>query len=153
MIEQQTDIDFASIQKMLPHRYPFLLIDRVLECTPGGSVRALKNVTFNEEFFQGHFPGNPVMPGVLMLEALAQTCGVLAAQTAQTGASDGVILLFAGIDKVRFKRQVVPGDQLLLSGCLNKRKRDIWQFSAQAEVDDQLVCKAELLCAIQKAET
>lgn len=141
-------IDFAAIQRMLPHRYPFLLIDRVLSCEPGDRVTALKNVTANEEFFQGHFPGNPVMPGVLMLEALAQTCGVLASKTANTGAEDGVILLFAGIDKARFKRQVIPGDQLILSGQLTKRKRDIWCFSAEARVDEQLACRADLLCAI-----
>ncbi|ORE87028.1 (3R)-hydroxymyristoyl-ACP dehydratase [Oceanococcus atlanticus] len=141
-------IDFAAIQRMLPHRYPFLLIDRVLSCEPGECVTALKNVTANEEFFQGHFPGNPVMPGVLMLEALAQTCGVLASKTANTGAEDGVILLFAGIDKARFKRQVIPGDQLILSGQLTKRKRDIWCFSAEARVDEQLACRADLLCAI-----
>ncbi|RZO87284.1 MAG: 3-hydroxyacyl-ACP dehydratase FabZ [Oceanococcus sp.] len=141
-------MDFAAIQRMLPHRYPFLLIDRVLSCEPGERVTALKNVTANEEFFQGHFPGNPVMPGVLMLEALAQTCGVLASKTANTGAEDGVILLFAGIDKARFKRQVIPGDQLILSGQLTKRKRDIWCFSAEARVDEQLACRADLLCAI-----
>ena len=147
MVSEQS-IDFERIQRMLPHRYPFLLIDRVIECIPGNRVTALKNVTINEPFFQGHFPGNPVMPGVLMLEALAQACGVLAASTADTGAADGVILLFAGIDKARFKRQVVPGDQLILQGQLTKRKRDIWCFSAQASVDEQLACKAELLCAI-----
>lgn len=149
MTEQQP-IDFQRIQRMLPHRYPFLLIDRVLDCAPGEQIRALKNVTANEEFFQGHFPGNPVMPGVLILEALAQACGVLAAKTADTGPEDGVILLFAGIDKARFKRRVIPGDQLILNGTLTKRKRDIWCFHAQALVDEQLVCKADLLCAIHK---
>ena len=144
------DIDFAAIQRMLPHRYPFLLVDRVLECVPGEQVLALKNVTWNEEFFQGHFPGHPVMPGVLILEALAQTCGILASRTAQTGASDGVILLFAGIDKARFKRQVIPGDQLMLSGKLTRRKREIWCFSAEAHVGAQLACRAELLCAIRR---
>ncbi len=151
-MSEEQPIDFARIQRMLPHRYPFLLIDRVLDCVAGESVTALKNVTINEEFFQGHFPGNPVMPGVLMLEALAQTCGILAAKTADTGAADGVILLFAGIDKARFKRQVVPGDQLILHGELTKRKRDIWCFSTQATVDDQVVCRAELLCAIHKPD-
>lgn len=149
MTEQQP-IDFERIQRMLPHRYPFLLIDRVLECVEAEHVKALKNVTINEEFFQGHFPGNPVMPGVLILEALAQACGILAAKTAETGAADGVILLFAGIDKARFKRQVVPGDQLILNGELTKRKRDIWCFSTQATVDGQLACRADLLCAIHK---
>lgn len=150
MTQTTQAIDFAAIQRMLPHRYPFLLIDRVLSCEPGEQVSALKNVTVNEEFFQGHFPGNPVMPGVLMLEAMAQTCGVLASRTANTGADDGVILLFAGVDKARFKRQVVPGDQLILSAKLTKRKRDIWCFSAEARVDDQLACRADLLCAIHK---
>lgn len=145
-----SQIDFARIQQILPHRYPFLLIDRVLECTPGESITALKNVTFNEEFFQGHFPGKPIMPGVLMLEALAQTCGVLASETAQTSAEEGVILLFAGIDKARFKRPVVPGDQLVLEGELTKRKRDIWCFSAQGKVDGELACRADLMCAIQQ---
>jgi 3-hydroxyacyl-[acyl-carrier-protein] dehydratase len=149
MSDENVRIDFAQLQRILPHRYPFLLIDRVLECVPGERVKTLKNVTINEEFFQGHFPSNPVMPGVLMLEALAQTCGVLAAATAKTGASDGVILLFAGIDKARFKRQVVPGDQLILSGELTRRKRDIWCFSTQATVDGALACRADMMCAIQ----
>ncbi len=145
-------IDFAQLQRMLPHRYPFLLIDRVSECVAGERVLALKNVTINEEFFQGHFPGHPVMPGVLILEALAQACGVLAARTANTGASEGVILLFAGIDKARFKRQVVPGDQLVLAAELTRRKRDIWCFSANATVDGELACRADMLCAIRNVE-
>ncbi len=145
-----TTIDFARLQQILPHRYPFLLLDRVLECQPGERVRALKNVTFNEEFFQGHFPGMPVMPGVLILEALAQACGVLASETAQTSAAEGVILLFAGIDKARFKRPVVPGDQLMLEGELVRRKRDIWCFSTIATVDGAVACKADMMCAISR---
>lgn len=150
MTPESPAIDFARLQQILPHRYPFLLLDRVLECTPGERVLALKNVTINEEFFQGHFPGKPIMPGVLILEALAQACGVLASETAQTSAAEGVILLFAGIDKARFKRPVVPGDQLLLSGVLSRRKRDIWCFSAEAKVGEELACRAELMCAIQQ---
>ena len=142
-------IDFERLQQILPHRYPFLLLDRILECRAGESVTALKNVTFNEQFFQGHFPGMPVMPGVLILEALAQACGVLASETAKTSAAEGVILLFAGIDKARFKRQVVPGDQLRLQGELVKRKREIWCFSTQATVDGAVACKADMMCAIR----
>lgn len=145
-----TPIDFQRLQQILPHRYPFLLLDRVVACVPGETVEALKNVTFNEEFFQGHFPGLPVMPGVLILEALAQACGVLASETAQTSAAEGVILLFAGIDKARFKRPVTPGDQLRLHGELVKRKRDIWCFSTVAKVDGELVCKADMMCAISR---
>ncbi len=150
MSDGQGTIDFERIQQILPHRYPFLLIDRVLECVPGERVSALKNVTINEEFFQGHFPSLPIMPGVLILEALAQACGILASETAQTSAAEGVILLFAGIDKARFKRQVVPGDQLRLDGRLSRKKRDIWCFSTEASVDGELACRAEMMCAIRR---
>lgn len=143
-------IDFETIRRLLPHRYPFLLIDRVLECLPGERIHALKNVSVNEEFFQGHFPQLPVMPGVLILEALAQSCGLLASKTAETGPEEGVILLFVGIDKARFKRQVVPGDQLQLRGELTKRKRDIWCFHAEAHVGDELACRADMMCAISQ---
>lgn len=148
----EIEIDFDAIRRMLPHRYPFLLIDRVRECVPGERIAALKNVTINEEFFQGHFPQLPVMPGVLILEALAQACGLLASATAKTGPEQGVILLFAGIDKARFRRPVVPGDQLELKGELSRRKRDIWLFKTQATVDGQVACQADMMCAIQKLE-
>lgn len=135
---------------MLPHRYPFLLVDRVLECTPGETLTALKNVTINEPFFNGHFPGEPIMPGVLILEALAQACGILAIRTDNGQRRRGdQLLYFAGIDSARFKRPVRPGDQLMLHATLIKNRRDIWKFSVQATVDGELACQAEMMCALK----
>lgn len=142
----ETYMDIEGILGQMPHRYPFLLLDRVLECEPGSHVRALKNVTINEPFFPGHFPGNPVMPGVLIVEALAQATGILAYATVQRSAADEVYYL-AGVDNVRFKRPVVPGDQLILHGRLERQMRGVWRFSTQAEVDGQLVAKAEIMAA------
>jgi len=136
---------FDEVLRRLPHRYPFLLVDRVLECVPGERVLALKNVTANEEFFVGHFPGRPVMPGVMILEAMAQAAGILAFVTAGVYASDDVRFYFAGIDKARFRRPVVPGDQLLLKATLERRIRTIWKFSAVAEVAGEEVSSAEML--------
>ena len=138
------NFDIARVMARLPHRYPFLLIDRVLECRPGEHLVALKNVTINEPFFQGHFPGKPVMPGVLVVEALAQAVCLLALETETT--EEGAVYLLAGIDKARFKRPVVPGDSLHLKAGLVKRKRGIWVFDAQAEVDGKPVAGAEILC-------
>lgn len=142
--------DIRDILGMLPHRYPFLLVDRVLSVDEDGQVlTALKNVTFNEPYFPGHFPGLPTMPGVIMLEAMAQACGLLAVQRSGLKASDGMILYFAGIDGCRFKRPVVPGDTLIFRVELEKQKRDLWKFNAQARVGDQLACEAQMMCALK----
>ncbi len=142
-----TPIDIVGIMEYLPHRYPFLLVDRVIELEEGRSVKAIKNVTMNEPFFQGHFPGYPVMPGVLILEALAQAAGVLTFKSIQPPPSKNTILFYAGIDNARFKRQVVPGDQLILTAEITASKRGIWKYSAKAFVGDELACEADLMCA------
>lgn len=134
-----------EVLRRLPHRYPLLLVDRVLEHQPGQSLRALKNVTANEEYFVGHFPGRPVMPGVLILEAMAQSAGLLAFLTANVYPDENVTFYFAGIDKARFRRPVIPGDQLILSATLQRRIRTIWKFATVAEVDGEEVCSAEMM--------
>jgi 3-hydroxyacyl-[acyl-carrier-protein] dehydratase len=134
-----------EIMRRLPHRYPFLLIDRVIECVSGQHIVALKNVTANEQFFVGHFPGRPVMPGVLILEALAQAAGILCFVTAGVYPDENVKFYFAGMDTVRFRRPVVPGDQLLLKGTLERRIRTIWKFATTATVEGQEVCAAEMM--------
>ncbi|MDD3762700.1 MAG: 3-hydroxyacyl-ACP dehydratase FabZ [Nevskiales bacterium] len=145
--------DIRDILEMLPHRYPFLLVDRVTSIEDdGNTLLALKNVTFNEPFFPGHFPGVPTMPGVLMLEAMAQACGILAVQKSGLRADSGFILYFAGIDGARFKRPVVPGDQLRFRVRLEKQKRDLWKFSAEATVDGEMACSAELMCVLKDAK-
>ncbi|QKJ67845.1 MULTISPECIES: 3-hydroxyacyl-ACP dehydratase FabZ [Deefgea] len=140
-------IDIVGIMKHLPHRYPFLLVDRVLELEKGKSVVALKNVSMNEPFFQGHFPKYPVMPGVLILEALAQAAGILTFKSIEPAPSEDTILFYAGIDNARFKRQVVPGDQLILKAEIVASKRGIWKYVAKAYVGDELACEADLMCA------
>lgn len=139
-------LDILQIQEFLPHRYPFLLVDKVVECEPGVRLLAVKNVTYNEPFFQGHFPQKPVMPGVLILEALAQSTGLLASETAGDEL-EGMIYYLIGIDKAKFKRPVVPGDQLMLEAKFIKRKRNIWAFECRAEVDGEFVASAEIRCA------
>jgi len=139
-----------EIRQFLPHRYPFLLVDRVLECVPGESITAIKNVTVNEPCFTGHFPDKAVMPGVLIIEALAQATGLLGFRTMSEQPSADVLYLLVGVDNVRFKRQVVPGDQLMLKATIEKRTRTVWKFSCEASVDGQLCTKANLLCAAQK---
>ncbi len=146
----EVKIDLDDIRRLLPHRYPFLLIDRVLHLESGQQIKALKNVTSNEEFFNGHFPGRPIMPGVLILEAMAQACGIIVSENAELGPEQGVILVFAGIDKARFRRPVVPGDQLIFDCSVNRNKRDIWKFDTRATVDGELVASAEMMCAIQQ---
>ncbi|MEO8400675.1 MAG: 3-hydroxyacyl-ACP dehydratase FabZ [Gammaproteobacteria bacterium] len=140
-------MDIHEILKYLPHRAPFLLIDRIIEIKEGESITAIKNVTMNEPFFVGHFPGLPVMPGVLILEALAQAAGVLAYKSTNTLPSDGTLYLFAGIDNARFRRVVEPGDQLRLEIKLLRAKKEIWKLDAAAYVGDELACSAELLSA------
>jgi len=140
-------MDVLEIAKCLPHRYPFLLIDRVVEMELGVSIKAIKNVSINEPFFQGHFPNYPVMPGVLIMEALAQAAGVLSYKSLKTPPSEDSLYFFAGIDNARFKRQVVPGDQLTLCVQITANKRGIWKYKAQAFVGDELAAEADLMCA------
>ena len=140
-------LDLDRIKVYLPQRYPFLLIDRVLEHTPGGSLTAIKNVTINEPFFQGHFPGKPVMPGVLIIEAMAQAAGVLAFRTAGVEPTDQSTFFFVGIDKARFRAPVVPGDQLVLKASFERRIRTIWRFTTEASVDGRRVASAEMMVA------
>jgi len=134
-----------EIMRRLPHRYPMLLVDRVLECVSGERLVGLKNVSVNEEFFAGHFPGRPVMPGVLILVALAQSAGILCFVTANIYPDESVKFYFAGIDKARFRRPVLPGDQLLLKVSLERRIRSIWKFATVAEVAGEEVCSAEMM--------
>lgn len=142
--------DIAEVMRRLPHRYPFLLVDRVLECRPGESILALKNLTINEHFFQGHFPGNPVMPGVLMLEALAQAAGILAFVTEDVYPDQVTQFYFAGMDEVRFRKPVLPGDQLMLKAKVERVMRGIWKFDALAEVEGAEVAAAKLMIAVGK---
>lgn len=140
-------MNIGQILKLLPHRYPFLLVDRVLECIPGSSIKAYKNVTINEPFFQGHFPGVPIMPGVLILEALAQTGGLLAAASISEGL-ENKLFLFTGLDQVKFRRQVVPGDRLDLC-CSNMRmKMRLCKMDCHAYVDDKLAAEAVITAAL-----
>ncbi len=139
-------LDILKIQQLLPHRYPFLLVDKVLECEPKEHLLACKNVTFNEPFFQGHFPGNPIFPGVLMLEALAQATALLTSQS-DDQYGPGSIYYLAGIDKARFKKTVGPGDQLMLEARVVKTRRNIWTFDCRAEVDGELATSATIMCA------
>lgn len=136
-----------EIRRFLPHRYPFLLVDRVLECVPGERLTAIKNVTVNEPFFTGHFPEMPIMPGVLIIEALAQATGLLGFRTTSEEPNDDVLYMLVGVDNARFKRQVVPSDQLLLKANVERRGKVIWKFSCEASVDDELVTSCEMLCA------
>ena len=140
-------MDIHEVLKYLPQRYPFLLIDRVIEIKEGESLVALKNVTINEAYFEGHFPGHPVMPGVLMIEALAQAGGVLAYKSTNSSPADGTLYLFAGIDKARFRRVVEPGDQLRLEVKVLRAKSEVWKLGCAAYVGDELACSAELLSA------
>ncbi len=145
-------INISEILNCLPHRHPFMLLDRVLAATPGEALTAIKNVTYNEPFFAGHFPGHPVMPGVLIIEALAQACGVLAYLTnQQLGEANNALFLLAGIDNARFRRVVEPGDQLTLHVKIIKAKRGVAKFSCVASVAEQVACVADMVSA-QKGE-
>ena len=142
-------MDIHQILKQLPHRYPFLLVDRVLALEKGKSITALKNVTINEPFFVGHFPHRPVMPGVLMLEAMAQTAALLSFATMGVTPDDKTVYYFAGIDAARFKRPVEPGDQLVMDVTLGRMKSGIFKFHGIARVGEELACEAELMCTMR----
>lgn len=142
-----TELNIHEVLKHLPHRYPFLLVDRVLEVEPGKRLVAVKNVTINEPFFPGHFPHAPVMPGVLIMEALAQATGILSFQTNGNLPTERSLYYFVGIDNARFRKPVEPGDQLILEVELTRRIRDLWKFKAEAKVDGKVVASADLMCA------
>ncbi len=142
-------MDINEILKHLPHRYPMLLVDRVLECEPGKRIRAMKNVSINEPFFNGHFPHFPVMPGVLIVEALAQAAGILSFQTMGRLPDASSVYYFVGIDGARFKRPVVPGDQLILEAEITRQSRGIWKYQARALVEGQVATEAELMCTLR----
>jgi 3-hydroxyacyl-[acyl-carrier-protein] dehydratase len=144
-------MDIHGILKKLPHRYPFLLVDRVVSLEPGKSIRTLKNVTINEQFFNGHFPNRPVMPGVLMIEAMAQSAALLAFATVGIDKlDDDAVFYFAGIDGARFKRPMEPGDQLVMDVLTDRAKAGIYKFKAQARVGEDLACEADLMCTMRK---
>ena len=143
-------MDIHDILKKLPHRYPILLVDRVLEIDKGKRIKALKNVSINEPFFVGHFPHHPVMPGVLMLEALAQAAAILSFDTIDADSDDKTVYYFAGIDNARFKRPVEPGDQLILDVTLDRMKSGVYKFKARASVDGELAVEADLMCTMRR---
>lgn len=134
-----------ELMQEVPHRFPFLLVDRVLDCQPGKSITALKNVTINEPFFTGHFPSYPVMPGVIILESLAQAGLILGMRTAQ--AKKGTLVFLTGVEKARFKRQILPGDQMILKVELGKMRSRLWRFSGEVWVGDELACKADMMAS------
>jgi beta-hydroxyacyl-ACP dehydratase FabZ len=144
-----TSIDIRKILSFLPHRYPFLLVDRVLECIPGQKIKALKNVTFNEPFFQGHFPEAPIMPGVLIVEAMAQAGGVLVMANREKK-SERTLMYFMGLDKVKFRKPVVPGDQLILEVEIIKLRAKVIKLAGIAKVDDQVAAEAELMATFEE---
>jgi 3-hydroxyacyl-[acyl-carrier-protein] dehydratase len=147
MMAESDRLDIEAIMRQLPHRYPFLLVDRVMECVAGEHVVALKNVTFNEPFFQGHFPHRPVMPGVLIIEALAQAAGILAFKTVKVVPDVNTRFYFVAIDNARFRKPVEPGDQLILRVKLKRAFKGIWKFDGVAEVDGKEVASAEIMVA------
>jgi 3-hydroxyacyl-[acyl-carrier-protein] dehydratase len=143
------DMDINEVLKKLPQRYPLLLVDRVLECEPGKRILALKNVSANEPYFPGHFPSRPIMPGVLILESMAQAACILAFRTLGEQVDANSVYYYAGVDKARFKRPVVPGDQLVVEVVVLARKRGLWKFSCTARVDGAVVTEAEILCTMR----
>lgn len=142
-------MDIHRVLEHLPHRYPFLLVDRVVECVPGKTLTAIKNVTINEPHFPGHFPIKPVMPGVLILEALAQATGILTAKSMPDAPNGETLYYLVGIDDARFKQPVEPGDQLVLKTDLVRNKRSIWKFETEASVDGNVVASAGIICSVQ----
>ncbi len=147
-----TLMDIHQVLKYLPHRYPFLLVDRVRELVPGERIVAIKNVTINEPFFPGHFPHYPVMPGVLIVEAMAQAAAILSFKTMNTLPDENSVYYFAGIDGVRFKKPVSAGDQIELEVSITANKRGIWKYSAVARVDGAVAAEAELICALREIQ-
>lgn len=145
-----SSMDIHEVLKYLPHRYPFLLIDRVLSFTKDETITAIKNVTMNEPFFQGHFPNRPVMPGVLIVEAMAQSCAVLSFKSLDIMPKANSIFYFVGIDNARFKRPVGPGDQLRITSKIKRKVKGIWMFESAAYVGDDLCCSAELMCTYRE---
>lgn len=145
-------MDIHQILKSLPHRYPILLVDRVLEIEAGKRIKALKNVTINEPFFMGHFPHRPVMPGVLMLEAMAQAAALLSFSTMGVTPDDKTVYYFAGIDGARFKRPVEPGDQMIMDVSLLRMKAGIFKFKGEITVGEQVACEAELMCTMRRVD-
>ncbi len=144
-----TSLNIHEILNYLPHRYPFLLVDRVLSCEPGKNIVAVKNVSINEPFFAGHFPHFPVMPGVLIIEALAQAAAILSFKTTNSRPDDKSVYYFAGIDNARFKKPVFAGDQLVLHVEIVRTMKGIWKYSGQARVSEETVAEAEMLCALR----
>ena len=145
-------LDIHEILNHLPHRYPFVLIDRVTDLKLNEEITAIKNVTINEPFFPGHFPYHPVMPGVLIVEAMAQAAAVLSFKTMNVLPSEDSVYYFAGIDNVRFKKPVSPGDQLILNVKIDRVLKGIWKYKAQARVDDQIVAEAEMMCILKNIQ-
>ncbi len=145
-------MDITEIMRFLPHRYPFLLVDRVVDIEEGKRIVAFKNVTMNEPFFPGHFPHHPIMPGVMIIEAMAQAAGLLAFRSSGTEVNENSVVYFVGIDNARFKRPVVPGDRLDFEVDVVKTMRGIWKFRAKASVDGQLACEAELMCTLRNID-
>jgi len=143
-------MNVKEIQKLLPHRYPFLLVDRIIELEPEVKAVGIKNMTINEEFFQGHFPGNPIMPGVLIIEAMAQVAGVLAFRS---GANEGRSVYFMSIEKVKFRKPVIPGDQLRLEVDILQHRGNVWKFSGKAVVDEKVAAEAEFTAMVTDKET
>ena len=150
---EQVKLDIKDILDTLPHRYPFILVDKVLELIPNRKIRAVKNVTINEEFFIGHFPHYPVMPGVLIIEALAQTAGILSFKSMNESANEESLYFFVGIDNCRFKRPVGPGDVLALNVQIEKVKGGVWKYQATAEVEQKVCAQAQLMCALRKIDS
>ncbi|HQT25630.1 MAG TPA: 3-hydroxyacyl-ACP dehydratase FabZ [Burkholderiales bacterium] len=142
-------MNIHEILKYLPHRYPFLLVDRVISLEPGKEIVALKNVTVNEPFFAGHFPHHPVMPGVLIVEALAQAAAILSFKTMESLPDENSVYYFVGIDGVRFKKPVLPGDQLILKASIVRHAQGLWKYAVRAEVDETLVTEAQLMCTLR----
>ena len=145
-------LDIREILDTLPHRYPFILVDKVISLVPNETITAIKNVTINEEFFVGHFPNYPVMPGVLIIEALAQTAGILSFKSMNKTADDDTLYFFVGIDNCRFKKPVVPGDVLNLNVSIEKVRGGVWKYNAIATVEDNTCAQADLMCALHKIE-
>ncbi len=148
----ETIMDVNDISRFLAHRYPFLLVDKVTQLTTGESITAIKNVTINEPFFTGHFPGQPIMPGVLIIEAMAQTTGLLGFRTLGDEPRPDLLFVLAGVDKAKFRQQVVPGDQLVLSAEILRHKGNVWIYDSKAHVDGKLVASAEIKCVATNVE-